>query len=75
VTTARFSDDVPPPWVVYPGNDPIWGGWRQGESEGWLREKWFPFWQRLDGTARAAYLERWPPPDEIWREYLTVHWA
>jgi hypothetical protein len=67
--------DVPPPWVVYPGNDPFWGGWRQGESEGWLQQSWMPFWLALDRGARDEYLLRWPPPDDWWRETLTVHWV
>ncbi|AUX37088.1 hypothetical protein [Sorangium cellulosum] len=66
---------VRPPWVEYPGNDPWWGGWRQGESEEWLRTVFLPFWQRLGPEERDSYLTRWPPPDENWRSYLTENWT
>jgi hypothetical protein len=66
---------VRPPWVQYPGSDPLWGGWRQGFSEAWLREEWLPFWRSLDAPAREAFLQRWPPPDDQWLTYLTVFWV
>jgi hypothetical protein len=69
------AHELPPPWIRYPGTDPWWGGWRQGESEAWLLETWLPFWQALTAEQRASYLERWPAPDADWHTYLTVHWA
>ncbi len=64
-----------PPWVAYPGEQPWWGGWRQGAGEAWLHHRWLPFWQALDASGRQAYLIRWPPPNEAWREYMTFHWS
>ena len=72
---ASDARELEPPWSAYPGQPPWGGGWRQGASEDWLHEQWLPFWQTLDAAAREAYLVRWPPPDEDWREYLMHHWA
>jgi hypothetical protein len=63
----------PPPWRRYPGEDPWWSGWRQGEAEAWLLEIWLPFWRSLAEGARTEYLEKWAPPPE-WKEYLQAHW-
>lgn len=70
-----LSQEVRPPWMEYLDSEPWWGGWRQGTSEAWLKEVWLPFWRGLSGPARAAYLERWPPPTEEWQTYLTLFWA
>ena len=75
MSAAGKSQGLSPPWIEYPGNDPLWGGWRQGISEAWLRDKWLPFWRSLDGSEREAYLQRWPPPDDQWLTYLTIFWA
>jgi hypothetical protein len=72
---AAQQPEPQPPWIAYPGNDPTWGGWRQGDSEAWLLQQFLPFWRGLNADQRGAYLERWPPPDEDWRTYLTVYWA
>ena len=50
-----------PPWIEYPGNDPWWGGWRQGTSETWLLKVWLPFWKNLTAEEKDAYLLRGPP--------------
>ncbi len=73
---AQPHDEGPPvpPWVKYPGNEPWWGGWRQGFSEAWLMEVWLPFWKKLSIEEKEKYLQEWNPPNEDWREYLTVHW-
>lgn len=70
-----MKPDVEPPWVRYPGVDPWWGGFRQGNSEAWLHYIWLPFWRSLDADARKAYLERWRPPKEEWVEYLYGFWS
>jgi len=67
--------ELQPPWEAFPGSDPMWGGWRQGVSEAWLRDRFLPFWRGLDGDGRRAYLDRWPPPTDLWRIYLTKFWA
>lgn len=69
---SRFS--VQPPWTAYPGNDPTWGGWRQGYSEDWLLNTWFPFWDQLTPEEKNAYLKEYPPPDDLWHLYLTKFW-
>jgi hypothetical protein len=63
-----------PPWVLHPGNDPTWAGWRQGVTEAGLRDLWLRFWHALRSDNRARYLERWPPPTQLWHIYVTVHW-
>jgi hypothetical protein len=69
---SRFA--VQPPWIEYPDSEPAWGGWRQGTSEAWLHDVWLPFWRRLPSADRAAYLKRWPPPNEDWELYVTRFW-
>lgn len=68
------DSQVKPPWIQYPGNDTLWGGWRQGVSEEWLLNTWRPFWLSLSRDERDSYLQRWPPPDEQWRAYVTTGW-
>jgi hypothetical protein len=67
-------EQVRPPWVQYPDTEPWWGGWRQGTSEEWLQRTWLPFWRSLSDANREAYLQRWPPPTDDWRTYVTVFW-
>jgi len=59
----------PPPWIQYPQSDPVWGGWRQGVSETWLHDVWLPFWRNITPEARAAFLDRNPPPTDEWRVF------
>lgn len=70
-----MADELRPPWVVYGNVDPWWGGWRQGYGEAWLRDTWLPFWLGLTRTDREAYLKRWPPPNDDWREYMLDYWV
>lgn len=65
---------IPPPWMEYPDREPTWGGWRQGTSEAWLQGIWLPYWEPLTAEERTAYLQRWPPPDDEWRLYVTHVW-
>ena len=67
--------EIEPPWITFPKSEPWWGGWRQGYSEPWMLEVFLPFWRALVSEARHAYLERWSPPDQAWREYLLERWA
>jgi broad specificity phosphatase PhoE len=69
------NQELAPPWRAYPGQPPWWGGWRQGESEAWLMQRWMPFWRSLSAAQRSDYLQRWEPPDEDWREYVTERWV
>lgn len=46
------GDEIEPPWVVYQEPEPWWGGWRQGNSEGWLVLVWLPFWDKLSDEDR-----------------------
>lgn len=68
---AKF---IPPPWIEYPQSEPTWAGWRQGTSEAWLQEIWFPFWRGLTPEEQDIYLKQYPPPDEEWLLYLTHFW-
>ena len=70
-----MTDEVDPPWAVYPHSEPWWGGWRQGRSEAWLHEVWLPFWRGRTPAERDAYLKRRPPPTEEWRAYLLERWG
>jgi methyltransferase (TIGR00027 family) len=72
--TEIMGNEISPPWVAFPLSTPLWAGWRQGISEGWLHTTWLPFWWSLSAAEGAAYLERWPPPDEQWRERM-LEWA
>jgi methyltransferase (TIGR00027 family) len=72
--TEIMGDEISPPWVTFPLSTPLWAGWRQGISEGWLHSTWLPFWWSLSAAESAAYLERWPPPDDQWRERM-LEWA
>jgi len=65
---------VRPPWIEYPESEPSWGGWRQGASEAWLHDAWLPFWKGLGPDGRAAYLQRWPPPNDEWSLYISHFW-
>jgi len=72
--TAQLNDlesgtEIEPPWVTYAGQEPWWGGWRQGFSEGWYLQVWRPFWKRLSEEEQLAYVNKWETPPE-WREYL-----
>lgn len=40
-----------------------------------LMQRWMPFWRSLSAEQRSDYLQRWEPPDEDWREYVTEHWV
>jgi len=73
IRKINSGEEIEPPWIVYPHSSPIYG-WNQGYQEAWLKNIWLPFWQSLDANQRQKYLEKWHPPMEEWREYLTVHW-
>ncbi len=68
--TLPLEGAVPPPWLQFPGQNSVWGGWRQGNGEHWLLNTWLPYWRSLQGTGRTAYLDRFPPPDDDWREWI-----
>ena len=53
-----------PPWLAFPeGEDPCWGGWRQGNGEGWLFLVWIPFFRLLSVDQRNGYLQKWNAPE------------
>lgn len=68
------GEEIMPPWVAFPNTEGWWGGWRQGNGEGWLLNIWLPFWQRLSATARIEYADRWNASDD-WRDYILNIWA
>jgi hypothetical protein len=73
------GEEVKPPWIVYPDCDcvslgPMWRGWSQGFREVWLHDVWFPFWKKLTEAEKDEYMNKWPPPSELWDEYLRNKW-
>ena len=68
-----FSSAPEPPWKRYPGKEPWWGGFRQGDSEAWYVNVFLSFWMALQATDRAQYLARWPAPSAEWSECLQQH--
>jgi hypothetical protein len=69
LNTLNRGEEIIPPWIAFPDSEPWWGGWRQGNAEGWLILVWLPFWRTLDRKAKADYMEKWNTPAD-WREYL-----
>ncbi len=67
--TLNRGEEIIPPWIAFPDSEPWWGGWRQGNAEGWLILVWLPFWRNLDNKAKADYVEKWDASAD-WREYL-----
>ena len=75
----KRGEEIVPPWAMYPDCNlmdlgPLWGGWRQGVSEAWLHDVWFPFWKKLTLEEREEYVKKWPPPTEDWGLYLREYW-
>lgn len=64
-----------PPWQRYPGRDPWWGGFRQGDAEPWYLNVFLPFWTGLGSARQHEYLERWPPPNPEWAGCLADYAA
>ena len=56
-----------PPWVKHPEIPYGSIGWRMGSGEWyvWMFGTWF---ERLSESERAAYRERWQPPED-WAEF------
>lgn len=71
--TAEVGGEVRPPWVEYPGIGPGEFFWREA-GEPWKTQVWEPYYNGLDATAQAEYLERWKVPQD-WREgYFDKEW-
>ena len=67
------GEEIVPPWAAWPGEDPWWGGWRQGNAEGWLNLVWLPFWSGQKADDKQGYVARWAAPEE-WRRYVLEGW-
>jgi hypothetical protein len=67
------GEEIKPPWVVWPDEEPYWGGWRQGGAEAWLLYVWLPFWSKLDRSEKLAYLDKWGASQD-WRYYTLDLW-
>lgn len=67
------GEEIEPPWMTWPNQDPWWSGWRQGNAEGWLKLVWLPFWSKLKRDEKEGYVERWNAPAE-WRSYVLEGW-
>ena len=59
-----------PPWIEFPGFDPLHGFWRMGAGESYLRDPFWPFMAALAKSEREKYFARYDLGDE-WphREY------
>jgi len=67
------GEEIKPPWVIWPGEEPWWGGWSQGDAEPWLLDVWLPFWSKLGRGEKLAYLEKWSASPD-WRHYALYLW-
>jgi hypothetical protein len=61
--------NLEPPWVKKPEADFWWGGWRQGNLESFMIA-WLEQWQKMNASARVAYLKEFPVPNEDWMWWL-----
>lgn len=66
--------EILPPWLQYPDNPPWWSGWRQGMSEQWLLEVWFPFWNALSRKEQLQYLASRRVPED-WEDHVLEFWV
>jgi hypothetical protein len=60
----------PPPWLEFPGESSVWGGWKQGPGYAWMMSFFLPFWEHASTTERDAYLAQHPVPDEDWQAWI-----
>jgi hypothetical protein len=74
IRKSDAGDEIEPPWVAFPNNSPIYG-WNQGFQEAWKTNVWLPFWRSLSEEKQNEYLKKWRPPDDDWRETLTIYWV
>ena len=60
-----------PPWAAYPSSTSVWGGWRQGYGDGYLRH-WHQWLEALPQNDRIQYLTRYPAPndDRLWLDWF-----
>ncbi len=65
----KLGVEIKPPWITYVGQEPYWGGWRQGFSEAWYIQVWLPFWKALSEDEQLTYVIKWYAPSE-WLEFL-----
>ncbi len=62
-----FTEEVKPPWEMYPGFPPYDFFWRDA-GQPWMDYCWRPYWKSLDIRSQQQYLKRWQPPKE-WRAH------
>lgn len=63
----NIPDEIPPPWVKYPGYEVGDGFWRQS-GEAWLKDVWQPFYDSLSEGEQSTYLKRWNVPED-WQKF------
>lgn len=73
-TKLAAEEDIEPPWIQLSTDPPWHPKWRQGNSDHWMNLIWVPFWRKKKLEEKKNYLEKFPPPDEEWRDYLMAHW-
>ncbi len=60
---------TPPPWIVYPNEDPRYLGSLQGEIDYWFYFIWHPFWNSLSLEEKKNYFRK-TKPNRYWANYL-----
>jgi hypothetical protein len=68
------GEDIEPPWIQFNGVSPYYSGWRQGNGDHWMNLIWVPFWREKKIEEKKIYLQKFPPPNEEWHEYLMQKW-
>jgi hypothetical protein len=67
--------DIPPPWVIFPGEHPYSMCWRMGYGDSYV-PMWSKWWrvQNFSETQRIAYFRKWTPPHAWLKWAIAVIW-
>lgn len=68
IQNKKYSQEVKPPWIVYPGILPGDIFWRFG-GEAYMQYAFLPYLQSLNEKEKAEYLKRWHVPED-WAFYF-----
>jgi len=66
---TKKNEEVPPPWVKFPGFPPGDFFWRDA-GEIWFVYVWEPFWKKLSPQEQKDYLKRYHVPYKWQRFYF-----
>ena len=70
IDLAKLSP--PPPWIVFPNEDPRGLGSMQGDMEYWFLNHWDPFWNSLNFNNKRQYLKIFRT-NKYWSYYLMMN--